>query len=119
MPDVPKNGFFRSNLFIFLLGQSFAFLCWLIVFAFGWGKYSARFEDHEKRIGVIEEVQKRIDEHGTIFVQHMLEEQNKQLGEFRTRVERVEKDTSHFDVLEVEHQRLTKDVEELKEHAKK
>jgi cell division protein FtsB len=89
MPDGIKSGFLHSNLFIFLLGQAFAFICWLCIFAFGWGQYSERFA-----------------------------EQSKQIGKFESRLDRIEQETSHFDVMEAEHLRLTQDVEKLKDGKK-
>ena len=108
-----NEGFFKSNLFIFLLGQGFAFICWLCIFAYGWGTYSERFSGHERRITSLESLQKRVDEFGTTYIQN-----TKQLSEIEARIERMEKETSHFDVMEFEHRRLTEEVEKLKDGKK-
>jgi len=47
-PINKKNGFFHSNLFIFFLGQTIAFLCWAIVAAIAWGRLSERLEEGQK-----------------------------------------------------------------------
>jgi len=110
---VKRNGFLKSNLFVFLLGQAFAFICWLCIFAFGWGKYSERFEGHDKRLNSLEASQKGIDERATTAKSAAIQ-LTKELGEAMARVGRVEQETAHFDVMESENRRLTKDVEELK-----
>ncbi len=109
----PKNGFWHSNLFIFLLGQAFAFLCWLIVLAFAWGKYSEKFTAFEMRVGIIETKATRADERAAT-VANVQEQETKEVGVFKSRLTRMEQDTAHFDVMEAEHLRLTKDVENLK-----
>jgi hypothetical protein len=43
----------------------------------------------------------------------------KQLSAMDARIQRVEQDTAHFDVLETEHRRLTKDVEDLKDNRRR
>jgi hypothetical protein len=112
------NGFLKSNLFVFLLGQGFAFICWLCIFAFSWGKYSERFDGHDKRIRILESTQKTTTTaEGSI--QNIQSQETREIAELRTIVERVEKETSHFDVMEYEHRRLTEDVEKLKDARKK
>ena len=106
-------GFLHSNLFIFLLGQAFAFICWLVIFAFGWGKYSERFEGHDQRLSTLEASQKAIDERATTAKNAAIQ-LTKELGESLSRVQRVEQETAHFDVMEAAQRRLTKDMEDLK-----
>lgn len=121
MPDVVSethhrwhNGFFKSNLFVFLLGQTFAFICWLCIVAFGWGKYSERFSAQNTRISSVETTQKRMDNHGSTYTQNVQGQQTLQIAELSARVERMERETSHLDVMEYEHRRLTEDIEKLK-----
>jgi hypothetical protein len=116
---VQKNGFLRSNLFIFLLGQAFAFICWLCIFAFGWGKYSERFTTLDTSVGELKAKTARMDEHGSTYLLNIEAQQQKAIGEVVARLERMEKETAHYDVMEYEHRRLTEDVEKLKNGQKK
>ena len=57
---------------------------------------------------------KSMDELGTTRSHYLVDEQEKRISKLESRIETIEKDTSHFDVMEAEHLRLTKDVENLK-----
>jgi hypothetical protein len=58
----------------------------------------------------IEKIDRAVERMG-----HQLDTNTKTLGGFEARIKRIEDETSHFDVLETEHRRLTKDVEALKD----
>jgi len=110
------RGFLKSNLFsalvLFFLSQ--AFLIGGMIVAMYW-----RLNLFSEWKGNVESTLKRMDDQGTNHSHYADESQDKKLTELETRLHSVEQDTGHLDVLESEHRRLTKDVEELKLKDKK
>lgn len=68
----------------------------------------------DKSVGELQAKTTRMDEQGTVFVQKQQDQELKEVAKLAEQVRRMEIETSHFDVMEAEHLRLTKDVEELK-----
>ena len=64
--------------------------------------------------GQTDAIIKRMDADGTVHGHYADERQDRQLSEHDERLKRAEQDTRHLEVLESEHRRLTRDVEELK-----
>ena len=56
----------------------------------------------------------RMDEQGTIHSHYEVEKLARDITALKTKVDRMEEDTRHIEVLESEHRRLTKDVEDLR-----
>ncbi len=107
------KGFFHSNLFtalvLFLLSQSVVVTGLAISYYF---KTTALAEWK----GETEAVIRRMDRDGTVHSQWKWEEATKERAEMKVRLEKLEDTTKHIEVLESEHRRLTKDVEELRSY---
>ncbi len=105
------RGFFKSNLFtaliLFLLSQSVVVTGLAISYYF---KTSQLAEWKGQTEGII----KRMDEAGTVHDQYEAKTLNTSLAEVKVRVDKIEEETKHIGVLESEHRRLTKDVEDLR-----
>lgn len=105
------KGFFHSNLFtalvLFLLSQSVVVTGLAISYYF---KTSQLAEWKGQTEGLI----KRMDEQGTMRSQYEDKATTMAATELKVRVEKLEEQTKHIEVLESEHRRLTKDVEELR-----
>lgn len=105
------HAFFRSNLFaaliIFLLSQGIVFGGFLVTYYI---RTTALQEWREK----VDESIKRMDQEGSTYSHYMMEKILTKQVEIDTRLKHVEDDTRHIEVLESEHRRLTKDVEEIR-----
>lgn len=110
------HDFVRSNLFaalvIWFLGQSVLVGGLFVTLV----QRTSRLNEWK---GGIDAIVKRMDEQGTNSARYQLQEIEKDLTDLKSRIKRTEEDTGHLDVLESEHRRLTKDVEELKLKEKK
>ena len=105
------KGFFHSNLFtalvLFLLSQSVVVTGLAISYYF---KTSQLAEWKGQTEGLI----RRMDDQGTMRSQYEDKTTTAAAAELKVRVEKLEEQTKHIEVLESEHRRLTKDVEELR-----
>lgn len=105
------KGFFRSNLFaslvIFLLTQTVLITGLAISFYY-------RTTALAEWKGQTEAQLKRMDETGTIHSHFEVEKANRDISVIESKVEKIEEQTRHIEVIESEHRRLTKDVEELR-----
>lgn len=110
-PNGGFRGFLHSNLFAALLiwGLSQAVIIAGVVITF----YMRTSQLAEWK-GQTEGVLKRMDDSGTYHGHYADERQDKQIAVLETKVGRLEDDTKHLEVIESEHRRLTKDVEELR-----
>lgn len=111
------RGFFKSNLFVALviwfLGQT-GLVAGLIISM--WLKTSSLSEWKSK----IDATMDRMDKEGTIHSHYDIQQLSHEFDEYKAKVNRIEEDSRHYDVIESEHRRLTKDVEDLKQqHDKK
>jgi hypothetical protein len=105
------KSFIHSNLFAALLiwGLSQAVLSAAFIITF----YLKTTQLTEWK-GQTDATLKRMDAQGTINSHYANEQQDKQLSAIEVRLKRTEDDTRHIEVIESEHRRLTKDVEELR-----
>jgi septal ring factor EnvC (AmiA/AmiB activator) len=99
----------------FSLGKQIAsFAGGVIVAAFVLGGTRQKIQDvvawKAKEEPRVEQIDRAVEKMG-----HQLDTNTKTLAGFEARIKRIEDETSHFDVLETEHRRLTKDVEALKD----
>ncbi len=105
------RGFFKSNLFtaliLFILSQS------VVVTGLAISYYFKTAQLAEWK-GQTEAVIKRMDDTGTVHDQYETKTLNSALTEVKVRVDKIEEETKHIGVLESEHRRLTKDVEDLR-----
>lgn len=102
-----QNGFFRSNLFIFLMGQIVTFLVGLIFFAVGWGKLSEQFTESQAWRTSADKRLERMDATGTNHARYeiqtlhsandqmdarlkMLEEQDRIIPVLKEKIDRLE-----------------------------
>lgn len=123
LAGAPRNGwsFFKSPLFAAVVGQIILFACWGIGFAVTHGRKEEQWTQLTEWKKQTEEWKrdtetkiKTMNDYGTSRSHFVIDEQQKQISKLDAKIEEVVKDTSHFDVMEREHQRLTKDVEDLK-----
>ncbi len=105
------KGFLHSNLFtaltIFLLSQTAVVMGLAISYYF---KTTQLAEWKGETEGII----KRMDNTGTMHDQYEGKAVAAQISELKTKVDKLEDQTKHVEVLESEHRRLTKDVEDLR-----
>jgi hypothetical protein len=119
-PGLRSASGLKTTLVVVLINVVVAGVVAFVNFAYITGRYSERFDISNRRIGAVEEKVKGMDEKGTQHSSGQLDEIHRDIGRVEARVSAVEAETSHFDVIESEHRRLTKDVEDLKaEHGKK
>jgi hypothetical protein len=112
------TGFLKSNLFagiaLWVLTQSVILIGSVIAFNYRVSSLT------EWRAGVDVDLKathleiKSVDDKGTSYARHKVEEYDRTIGSLETHVKAIEDDTKHLDVLEFEHRRLTEDVEKLK-----
>lgn len=109
------KSFLRSNLFtalvIFFLGQ--AVLVGGAIIGMYW-----RLSNFTEWKGQVDKTMEVFNKQGSpalrAEVEFHIREESVKYGELAARVKSIEDDTKHFDVMEAEHLRLTKDVENLK-----
>lgn len=109
------KGFFHSNLFV-------ALVIWLLsqavviggVFVTNWMRMSQISEWK----GTVDATLKRMDESDTVVSHYRDVEQDKAIADLQARMKKSEDEGRHWEVIETEHNRLTRDVEELR-HGKK
>ena len=88
---------------------------WLLNFIYTSGRYSERFSRQESELGELKGVVKVFNDHGSNYSILKFDELSKITGKLEARVDRIENDTRHIEVIESEHRRLTTDVEKLKD----
>ncbi len=105
------RGFFKSNLFtaliLFLLSQS------VVVTGLAISYYFKTSQLAEWK-GQTESLIKRMDDAGTNHERYRGETTTAAISELKVRADKLEETTRHVEVLESEHRRLTKDVEDLR-----
>ena len=94
-----KNGFLRSNLFMFLLGQVLAVLAAYGVFSFTWGQISQEAIEMRKWKVEVTATIKRMDEEGTNASKYSIKSDNATLNELESRLKAVEGDVRKIDVM--------------------
>ncbi len=99
-------GFFKSNLFIFLMGQVVTFLIALIFFAVGWGKLSEQFTENQAWRNSAEARLTRMDEFGTNHSKYQLDALRSKDEEIIGRLKAVEDQDRIIPVLKEKIDRL-------------
>ena len=114
-PNGGLKSFFHSNLFVALLlwalSQAVIIGGVVISFYFKTGQLS-------EWKGSIDGIIKRMDEQGTYHGRYADERQDSQIVAHDVIIRKLQDDTKHLEVIESEHRRLTKDVDDLR-NAKK
>jgi|SRR5882724_12197906 len=110
-PNGGFRAFMHSNLFA-------ALMVWVLSQAVIFGGFIISFYMKSTQLtewkGNIDATIRRMDDLGTIHGKFADESQDKTLAAMEPRLKKVEDDTRHLEVIESEHRRLTKDVEELR-----
>ncbi len=105
------KGFFRSNLFaslvIFLLTQTMLIAGLAISFYY-------RTTSLSEWKGETTATLLRMDEQGSHHAQNEIEKLREKISRLEVKMDKVEDQTKHIEVIESEHRRLTKDVEDLR-----
>ena len=105
------KGFFRSNLFaslvIFLLTQTVLITGLAISFYY-------RTTSLAEWKGETSATLTRMDEQGTHHSQNELEKEKEKIARLEAKVEKLEDQTKHIEVMETEYRYMVKDVEALK-----
>lgn len=109
-----KHGWIKNPIFLVVIPQLILFFVWLAGYLISHGKREEQQTDFIKWRSQVDAKVARMDEQGTTRSHYVVDELTKQITRNEERISRIEKDTAHLDVIEVEHQRLTKDVEKLK-----
>ena len=102
----PKDGFLRSNLFIFLCGQVVTMSCGLVFFAVAWGKLSQQFVESMEWRAVTQSRMERMDKEGTNFGKNAVEAEKTRDEYLESRVKQIEENTRGIDVMKATLQRL-------------
>jgi hypothetical protein len=115
MNDTPKfqNGFFRSNLFIFLMGQVVTVLCGLVFFGVAWGRLSQQFtESMEWRARTDAQIT-RMDSIGPNASRYGVESLKLIAEQTDERLKYLEEQTRKIDVMKEKIDRVEGDVRNL------
>ena len=99
--DNPKleNGFIRSNLFVFMMGQVVTILIAIVFFAVGWGKLSQQFVESMEWRGVTQARLERMDKEGTNADRYGFESERARIDNMDGRLKAVEENTRKLDVM--------------------
>jgi hypothetical protein len=109
-----KDGFMRSNLFIFLCGQVVTFLSVLIFFAIAWGKLSQQFIESMEWRSVTQARLERMDKDGTVAGRYGLDFAKNRMDSIDARLKAVEDNTRKLDVIAATVDRLDKEQQQPK-----
>jgi len=111
----PHNGGFRgflhSNLFVALLLWSLSQAVVIGGFVISFYMKTSQLSEWK---GQIDGTINRMDKEGTVHGHINDQREDEQIVVLDARMRRVEEDTRHIEVIESEHRRLTKDVEDLR-----
>lgn len=110
-PNGGFKSFVHSNLFaallVWALSQAVFFIGFIVTF---WVKTTQLTEWK----GKTEEAIQKMNEHGTTHSQWTDEREDREIAKHEARLDKLEEITRHVEVLESEHRRLTRDVEDLR-----
>jgi hypothetical protein len=109
-----KNGFFRSNLFMFLLGQVLAVVAAFGVFSFTWGQISQEAIEMRKWKSDVTSTIKRMDDEGTNASKYSIKADTAQLNQLESRLKAVEGDDRKIDVMAEKINRIDETLKEIK-----
>jgi hypothetical protein len=109
-----KNGFFRSSLFIFLMGVLLAILCNLVLFSFTWGKISQQFGDAQAWRATVDKTITRMDNEGTRASEYEIKSNEVEIHGLEVRLKDVEGDARKIDVMAEKISRIDDTVKEIK-----
>ena len=101
-----KNGFFRSYLFTFLMGQVVTFLVGLIFFAIGWGKLAQQFTEGQQWRVIAEARMERMDSTGTNFARYQVEALRLHAEQNEAKITVLQEETRKIDVMKEKIDRL-------------
>jgi hypothetical protein len=119
-PPYPANEFqkdthpfLKSNLFIFLLGQTFAFVCWAIVASSVYGRFDQKLSAWEKWEAETQATMIRMDAYGTNASKWALSQHLDLIKQNSQRIERLETQASKIDVMAEKVSRIDLTVQRL------
>jgi hypothetical protein len=104
-----KNGFFRSNLFIFLMGQVVTVLVGLVFFAVGWGRLSQQFQESMEWRATTQARLERMDKEGTNASKYSIQTEQGQIMSVNDRLKYIEEQVRKLDVMQLKIDRLESD----------
>jgi len=114
-PNGGLKSFFHSNLFV-------ALLLWILSQAVIFGGFIISFYMKSTQLsewkGNTDATIKRMDDSGTIYGKFTDDKEKQDIAVLQDKVSKLEQDTRQLPVIESEHKRLTKDVDDLT-HGKK
>jgi len=114
-PNGGFKSFFHSNLFV-------ALLLWILSQAVIFGGFIISFYMKSTQLsewkGNTDATIKRMDDSGTIYGKFTDDKEKQDIAVLQDKVSKLEQDTRQLPVIESEHKRLTKDVDDLT-HGKK
>jgi len=114
-PNGGLKSFFHSNLFV-------ALLLWILSQAVIFGGFIISFYMKSTQLtewkGNTDAIVKRMDDSGTIYGKFTDDKEKQDIAVLQDKVSKLEQDTRQLPVIESEHRRLTKDVDDLT-HGKK
>jgi len=95
-----RNGFFKSNLFIFLLGQFAMFAFWLLGFAVTYGENQQKERENSQWRANIEQLIHRFDDQGSSYAHYMIQANTNQINFNSARIERLDQQIKDLPVLQ-------------------
>lgn len=111
--------FLKSNLFVFLLGQFFMFLFWVVGFAVTYGQNTEKNIQMSAWLGRLEATIKRMDDQGTNYSHYGLIADHASIDSFEKRLKEQEEQTKQIGVMIEKINRIDENVKQLQVQVRK
>jgi Tfp pilus assembly protein PilN len=114
-----KNGFFRSPLFVFLLGQLALLLSAVVLFSVGWGKLSYQFTEIQEWRKYVDQRLEKMDNEGTNVGRYEMQATKATLDQHESRLKNVEQQTDKTNVIVEKISRIEEELKILNQNVKR